>query len=180
MTSDVPALLISGGADPVTPPSSGAKVGRTLKRSRHVVIPDAGHNVYGMHGWECPSQIISAFIAAGTPEPLDTSCVAGMRRPDFVVGLEPEVKLKPEELDRFVGTWSPEEGSEVVKTEIAGGLLRVTTPEEKFFLVPTSHTRFRPRSGNPSRFTFELREGRAVSMRMKKTDKTLVWTREGE
>lgn len=180
VTSDVPALLISGGADPVTPPSSGAKVGRTLKRSRHVVIPDAGHNVYGMHGWECPSQIISAFIAAGTPEPLDTSCVAGMRRPDFVVGLEPEVKLKREELDRFVGTWSPEEGSEVVKTEIAGGLLRVTTPEEKFFLVPTSHTRFRPRSGNPSRFTFELREGRAASMRMEKTDKTLVWTREGE
>ena len=178
VTSDVPALLLSGGADPVTPPSSGAKVARTLKRSRQVVIPDAGHSVNGMRGWECPSQMISEFVAEGTPEALDTSCVARMKRPDFVVSLEPEVELKPEELERLTGTWSPEEGSEIIKTEVVGGLLRVTTPEEKFLLAATSPTRFRPRSGGPSVITFGLRDGRAVSMTIEKPDKTLVWTRE--
>lgn len=178
VVSDIPALLISGGADPVTPPSSGAKVARTLKRSRQVVIPDAGHSVNGMHGWECPSQIISEFVAEGRPEALDTSCVARMKRPDFVVGLEPEVELKPGELERFAGTWSSKDAPETYKTEMIGGLLRVTTPEERYFLAATAPARFRPRSGDPSRISFELRDGRAVSMTIENPDKKTTWTRE--
>lgn len=178
--SDIPALLFSGGADPATPPSSGERVARTLSRSRHVVVPDGGHGLGGLKGEECVPQMISAFIAAGSAEPLDTSCAARMQRPDFLLSLEPEVRLKPEELERFAGTWSAKNGFEV-KTDIVGGFLRLIFPgDDPLLLAATSPTRFRLRSGQPGlSISFSLQDGRAVSMDLEEPDETSTFTRKG-
>ena len=42
-------LVLSGGADPVTPPRHGERVARALgAKARHVVVPQAGHGVMGL------------------------------------------------------------------------------------------------------------------------------------
>ena len=41
--SDVPALILSGELDPVTPPAWGEQVASHWKNSRHIVIPGSGH-----------------------------------------------------------------------------------------------------------------------------------------
>ncbi len=45
--SNVPALLISGGRDPVTPPGFAERVAVGLPNSRHLVFPDASHGNWG-------------------------------------------------------------------------------------------------------------------------------------
>ena len=57
--SDVPVLLLSGEADPVTPPSNAAHVQQTLSSSRHVVVEGHGHGVARL---ECVRQMINAFV----------------------------------------------------------------------------------------------------------------------
>jgi pimeloyl-ACP methyl ester carboxylesterase len=43
--SEVPALILSGGLDPVTPPPNGEAVAKTLPNHKHVVAPGYGHIV---------------------------------------------------------------------------------------------------------------------------------------
>lgn len=71
VVSDVPALLLSGKRDPVTPPSGADAVGRHLSNSLHITITDAGHGV----GGRCVNDIEVEFIQAGTLKDLDTSCL---------------------------------------------------------------------------------------------------------
>lgn len=70
--SDVPALIMTGALDQVTPPRYGDWVARTLTKSRHFVLPGRGHNDTD----PCVSQMVQAFVAAGAVEGLDTSCLA--------------------------------------------------------------------------------------------------------
>jgi pimeloyl-ACP methyl ester carboxylesterase len=85
VVSGVPALLISGERDPSTPAAGAARVARTLKRSRHLIIADGAHSLDGMQGADCIPRLIAAFIEAGTAEGLDTSCIAHLRRPEFAL-----------------------------------------------------------------------------------------------
>jgi pimeloyl-ACP methyl ester carboxylesterase len=80
VVSDVPVLLLSGDVDPVTPPSWADAVASHLSHARHVIAPATGHGVVGTG---CGQRMIRDFIAAGTVEGLDASCVAGMSRPAF-------------------------------------------------------------------------------------------------
>jgi hypothetical protein len=130
-----------------------------------------------MKGQECEPQMISAFIIAGSAESLDTSCVARMQRPDFVLSLEPEVKLKPEELERLTGTWTGQDGL-TLKADVIGGLLRVAFPNGAELLAATSPTSFRLRSGEPGfSITFSVQDGRAVSMVLEEPEGTSTLTR---
>lgn len=79
--SRVPALLISGTADPVTPPRFGAEAARTLSAAMHVVAPGF-HVPLG----PCIVRIMREFVRHATVQGLDTSCVSGMKLPDFEVG----------------------------------------------------------------------------------------------
>ncbi len=83
--SDVPVLIVSGTLDPVTPPSNGDELARTLRRSLHLRVPSAGHSPSGLSGLECLDKIRQAFIDRGTVDQLDTACVAGMSRPGFAI-----------------------------------------------------------------------------------------------
>lgn len=79
-TSEVPVVLISGNLDPVTPPHWGEEVRRALPNSIHLVTP-GGHTSMN----DCLASIGGEFFKRGTVQGLDTSCVASVRNPPFVL-----------------------------------------------------------------------------------------------
>ena len=80
VVSDVPALVLSGDLDPVTPPGWGQSVAKHLTNSRHITMPATGHGVVGT---PCGAGLIEDFIEAGSVDGLDTSCVETVTRPPF-------------------------------------------------------------------------------------------------
>ena len=68
---EVPALLLSGMADPVTPPRWGDVAATSLPASRHLVVGGAGHGVL-FRG--CIPRLVAAFVKRGSADALDTSC----------------------------------------------------------------------------------------------------------
>jgi pimeloyl-ACP methyl ester carboxylesterase len=84
--SAVPVLLLSGELDPATSPQGAERVRRTLTRSAHVVLPDAGHGwLAGLVGAECVGRVVEQFLTRADPAGLDTSCVNGIKRQPFVL-----------------------------------------------------------------------------------------------
>ncbi len=83
--SNLPALVVSGGLDPVTPPSWGADVAAHWKNARHVVLPGAGHFhvAPGESSTACVVRMIAAFLEAGTASGVDASCAGRSKRPPF-------------------------------------------------------------------------------------------------
>jgi pimeloyl-ACP methyl ester carboxylesterase len=84
LTSPVPALLLSGGIDPATPPRHGEAVVRTLANGRHFVAPHLGHGV-SLHG--CAPRLIESFVRAGSAAGIDGKCLQRIPRPLFVMPL---------------------------------------------------------------------------------------------
>jgi len=82
VSSDVPALVLSGDVDPVTPPSWGETVVKHLKNGRHIVMPATGHGVIGT---PCGLKLVQDFIENASSASLDTGCVATVHRPPFFV-----------------------------------------------------------------------------------------------
>jgi pimeloyl-ACP methyl ester carboxylesterase len=70
--SDVPALLLSGGDDPVTPPVDAERAGRGFSHSLHLVLKGFGH---GQLTAPCVDRVMAKFVDLGRVEGLDTSCV---------------------------------------------------------------------------------------------------------
>jgi pimeloyl-ACP methyl ester carboxylesterase len=93
--SEVAALLLSGGLDPVTPPRHGERVAAALgPKARHVEIPNAGHGVLGL---PCLSEVTTAFIHAPFDElalRVDLSC-AYLPRPFSYRRLGPQAGPRP-------------------------------------------------------------------------------------
>jgi pimeloyl-ACP methyl ester carboxylesterase len=82
--SDVPTLLLSGALDPVTPPSWAEEAAKTLSRSRHLVMPNAGH---GISSQGCVPKLLQKFIEDGKHDGLDLGCIEKQRRPPFIVSM---------------------------------------------------------------------------------------------
>jgi pimeloyl-ACP methyl ester carboxylesterase len=82
VVSDVPALVLSGDLDPVTPPTWGEAAVKTLRNGRHITVPGTGHGVLGT---ACGQKLIHAFIERASATSLDASCVRSIRRPPFFV-----------------------------------------------------------------------------------------------
>jgi pimeloyl-ACP methyl ester carboxylesterase len=82
VASDVPALVLSGDVDPVTPPAWGDAVVEHLSNARHVSVPATGHGVIGT---PCGARLIEEFLDRGSAGDLDVSCVDDVRRPPFFV-----------------------------------------------------------------------------------------------
>jgi pimeloyl-ACP methyl ester carboxylesterase len=89
--ADVPALILTGQWDPVTPPAYGDAAARHLPNSLHVVVPHGGHGFGGLEGLGCIQNLVADFVERGTARGLDTSCVKGIRRRGFQLKL-PEQK----------------------------------------------------------------------------------------
>lgn len=70
--TDVPALLISGALDPITPSSYAADVARTLPKSAHVVVANVAH----VPANPCVHGLVTTFLKDKSAADLDTSCAA--------------------------------------------------------------------------------------------------------
>jgi pimeloyl-ACP methyl ester carboxylesterase len=81
--AQAPALILSGGHDPVTPPRAGDAMTRHFTNHRHVIVPAAAHNT-SFSG--CVPDLIAEFLERGQSDQLDTSCVDRLAWPPFVVG----------------------------------------------------------------------------------------------
>lgn len=86
VASRVPALVLAGAYDPVTPPAFAARTAATLEGSRMLVFPGLGHTTVFSH--PCPARIAEQFWRDPLG-PLDTSCRDGMGAPRFEVELWP-------------------------------------------------------------------------------------------
>jgi len=81
-------LVLSGGADPVTPPRHGARVARALgAKARHVVVPAAGHGTLAL---ACMREAATRFIDAeddAAALAVDADCARTMPRPGVFLPL---------------------------------------------------------------------------------------------
>jgi pimeloyl-ACP methyl ester carboxylesterase len=69
--SDVPALLLSGSDDPVTPPTDADEARRGFTHSVHVVLEGFGH---GQLVAPCVAEVMARFVSSGKTDGLDVSC----------------------------------------------------------------------------------------------------------
>lgn len=74
--SAIPALLLSGQFDPITPPAWGESAVQYLPNGRHYVFPGLGHSIVDIH--PCPTQIAIHFLE-NPFDALDTSCITAMK-----------------------------------------------------------------------------------------------------
>ncbi len=75
----VPALILSGDLDPVTPPRWGEVMKNHFSNALHVVVPGTAHNTSTTG---CVPELIARFLEG---EKIDASCVRKIRRPPFVI-----------------------------------------------------------------------------------------------
>ncbi|MEU9046218.1 MULTISPECIES: alpha/beta hydrolase [unclassified Kitasatospora] len=80
--SDIPSLVLSGGFDAQTAPSSGPYAASTLSRSTEVTVPYVAHVVFADS--PCAQSITRSFF--DTPTAPDTGCLAGLQPPAFEIG----------------------------------------------------------------------------------------------
>jgi pimeloyl-ACP methyl ester carboxylesterase len=87
-----PVLLLSGGADPATPPRHGARVAKALgAQARHVVVPQAGHGV--ALSLSCMQDVLFRFVDAKEDADalkVDASCAERIPRPTVFLPPTPE------------------------------------------------------------------------------------------
>lgn len=67
-----PVLLLSGDADPITPPRYASLAMVDLQRARHLIGAQQGH---GQAAIGCMPRIIGEFVSSADPENLDTQCL---------------------------------------------------------------------------------------------------------
>jgi pimeloyl-ACP methyl ester carboxylesterase len=84
--SSVPALIITGTLDPVTPTTWGRRLLEHMPNARLIDVPGMGHGGVDMDKFiPCIVGLTFSLWHAGTVETLDTSCVATMKPPGFFV-----------------------------------------------------------------------------------------------
>jgi pimeloyl-ACP methyl ester carboxylesterase len=72
VSSQAPVLLLSGEADPITPPANAELAAQHLPNSLHLVAPGQGHaNIFR----GCIPTIAADFIESGSVQGLETECV---------------------------------------------------------------------------------------------------------
>lgn len=80
--SDVPVLILSGDADPITPPWHAEGLRTSLSNNLHLVFMGMGH---GNGVSECAARIMDGFIEAASINGLETDCVNDIEPPPFFV-----------------------------------------------------------------------------------------------
>ena len=80
VSSDVPVMLLSGDADPITPPAYGDMAAVDLDNAIHLTGRNQGH---GQAPRGCVSDIIGDFIDTASIEDLDTGCMERLHAMPF-------------------------------------------------------------------------------------------------
>ena len=87
--SAVPVLMFSGEADGSTPQWLGAGAVKYLANGRQIEVPHYGHQVDSPCLWA----VMDQFIRTASVRDLDTSCVAGIRRPPFATEIPDAMRI---------------------------------------------------------------------------------------
>ena len=72
LDTDIPFLLLSGDADPITPPRYADMAAVDLRNATHLVGKHQGH---GQIMVGCTGRIVADFVASADPNDLDTECL---------------------------------------------------------------------------------------------------------
>jgi hypothetical protein len=80
--SSIPALVLNGEYDPITPPSLGQQAASTLSKAHSYTFPGVGHGAY-LSGVACPHSMAVAFLSNPAKAP-DASCIKAMTGPKWV------------------------------------------------------------------------------------------------
>ena len=88
--SDIPALVLAGEFDPITPPSLGMAVARNLSNATFIEFPAVGHGM--LFEGECGESVVLAFLD-GEDAP-DASCASERPAPAWLAPLA-DVTLTP-------------------------------------------------------------------------------------
>lgn len=85
--SAVPALILAGEFDPITPPFSARRLADQWENAAYLLFPATGHNVLMSGGkvTACSQAVMAAFLAAPQQAP-DSDCLADIQPPGFVIG----------------------------------------------------------------------------------------------
>lgn len=76
LATPVPALVLSGELDPVTPPRYGEAVVPHLPNGRHLVLAGQGHGTLAIG---CMPRLLARFLDTLDAAELDTTCLDGLR-----------------------------------------------------------------------------------------------------
>lgn len=79
---EIPALLLSGELDPITPPRAAEAALGLLPQGRHLIVPGQGH---GSLQTDCVPRLLADFIQAGTAAGLAVECLAQHRAAPLAV-----------------------------------------------------------------------------------------------
>ena len=82
VVSDVPTLIMSGTADPITPPEFGESVAKHLSNSLHIVNE---HQAHMQIATGCIASIFAEFVSLASVDDLRTECLERIRAPAFFV-----------------------------------------------------------------------------------------------
>lgn len=82
LTSSKPALILSGAADPITPPIYGEQVASTLQNSKHIVNEAQGHM---QAPFGCMPVLMAQFVNTANATDLNTDCLERLRATPFFV-----------------------------------------------------------------------------------------------
>ncbi len=69
---DGPVLLLSGDADPITPPDYAVEAMGELRNARHIALPNQGHGVVGVG---CMSRLVADFVENEDAQSIDSECL---------------------------------------------------------------------------------------------------------
>lgn len=82
--TDIPALIVNGAWDPVTPPPLAEAIVPGFSNGRYIEVPYAGHGPTRSMG-ECAGEVLTAFFDNPDPAALDASCLEeGVERPGYL------------------------------------------------------------------------------------------------
>ncbi|RUO70966.1 alpha/beta hydrolase [Pseudidiomarina salinarum] len=82
VVSEIPALLLSGASDPVTPPAWGELAAATLSNSRHLI---ANHGAHTIAGHTCANKLAATFIDTLNFSTLDATCLQREQPAPFIL-----------------------------------------------------------------------------------------------
>jgi pimeloyl-ACP methyl ester carboxylesterase len=84
LRSAIPTLLLSGEADPVTPPADAERAAQGLQHHRNLTLSGEGH---GQVATGCVPKLMAEFLDAAAPEQLDATCLERHSSAPFFVNM---------------------------------------------------------------------------------------------
>lgn len=82
VSSDVPVLMLSGAADPITPPRHAEQLAESLDNDLHLIFDSMGH---GNSSNQCAAKILDRFVESASITELEIECVEAVAPPPFFV-----------------------------------------------------------------------------------------------